>query len=197
MKINEIRLTESAYPWLTAAQQAFAAVGVPYVAPYQTNAKELHTGKSGKHRGIYLLFQTVDNAPVFYYIGLAKSPTATIYNRFQTHYAKLTVNLVKLYGTLVQKKETRWQFPKGWREGIKAHFLSNVDDIPDYWSGRQKHDFIQPINHEWIPIFKVEIDHLPLLLWNLNHLTPEQIDSLETSMIRAFNNPLFNGAKTH
>ena len=194
MRIDEI--TQNSYLWLNIAEQAFASLNIPYVAPYKATVKQLHEGTVGRHRGLYLIHSAA-TPPVFYYLWLAKSPTATISGRFQPHYAKLTVNLPKLYGGLVPKKETQWQFPRNWRKGVRQHFLDNPEDIPDYWKGRQKHDVIEPINHDWKPQWKagVAVDSLPVLAWDLSALEPKQIDDLETAMIRGFK-PVFNGSKT-
>ena len=101
-----------------------------------------------------------------------------------------------MYGKLDRiSKETQWQFPKNWRAGVKQHFLNNKDDIPDYWIGRQKHDILKPSNLDWKPEFKVDVDSLHVMIFDLPQFTPEQIDDLETAFIRVFH-PVFNGAKT-
>jgi len=181
---------------LTNAKQAFKLLGIPYVEPKLTTVKNLHSGAVGKHTGLYLIFNNYAEGSIFYYLGLATKGN-TIHGRFQPHYAKLTVNLGAMYGGVEkERKEPRWQFPKNWRKGMKQHFLDNPDDIPDYWTGRQKHDIIKPANLDWKPIFKpnVDIDNLPVYTWNLNHLTAQQIDSLETALIHTFS-PIFNGSK--
>jgi hypothetical protein len=101
-----------------------------------------------------------------------------------------------MYGKLDRiSKETQWQYPKNWRKGVKQHFLNNPDDIPDYWVGKQKHDVLQPANLDWKPEFKVSVDALPVMVFDLKHGTPQQIDALETAFIKVFM-PVFNGSKT-
>ena len=191
MRIDEI----ITYKLLDGAKQAFADLGIPYIEPYQATVKDLHEGTVGKHRGLYFIFDYEPSNSTPYYIGIATAGN-TIHNRFQPHYAKLTVNLAAMFGDVNRpRKETRWQFPKNWRKGMKQHFLDNPDDIPDYWVGRQKHDILQPANLDWKPIFKKEVDRLPVLAWNLHDLDSKQIDLLETAFIRAYR-PIFNGSKT-
>jgi hypothetical protein len=195
MKIKEL-MESISYSWLTTVQQAFINQGVNYIDPVITTVKNLHTGVVGRHTGIYIIFKEAPDGTVFYYLGIATKGN-TIHARFQPHYAKLTVNLSAMYGpNLEPRPETRWMFPKNWRKGVKQHFLDNPDDIPDYWTGKQKRG-VQPINHEWKPIWKqgVDIDNLSVAIWNLSSADAVQIDKIETSLIQTLK-PIFNGAKT-
>ena len=192
MRITEItNLT-----WLTRVRQTFASLHLEYSSPVLTTVKNLHSGAVGRHTGIYIIFKEASEGTVFYYLGIATKGN-TIHARFQPHYAKLTVNLSAMYGPgLDPRPETRWMFPKNWRKGVKQHFLDNPDDIPDYWTGKQKQG-VQPSNHDWKPIWKkdVDIDNLSVAIWNLNYLDNKQIDAIETSLIRELI-PVFNGSKT-
>lgn len=187
---------DSSSELLAKTRTAFANVGVDYVKPNISSVKQIHAGISGRHTGIYFIFERVQDPAgfIYYYVGIATKGN-TIHNRFQPHYAKLTVNLRAMYGNVdSERKETRWQFPKNWRKGIKQHFLNNPDDIPDYWTGRQRKELIQPANLDYAPQFKKNVDTLPVLVWDLNHLDARTIDSLETALVREFR-PVFNGSK--
>jgi hypothetical protein len=75
-----------------------------------------------------------------------------------------------------------WIYPKGWKEGVRKYIIEDSGDIPDHavkvgpkQYGPGVLDF--PVTH------KVDIDTLPVLLWNLDHLTYEQISSIEELVI--------------
>ena len=55
-------------------------------------------------------------------------------------------------------------------------------------------DILQPANLDWKPEFKLDIDSLPVMIFNLNGIDAKIIDQLETSFISIFH-PVFNGSK--
>jgi hypothetical protein len=177
----------------SAMKAAMTSLDIAYTKHQDATVHRLYLGHAGRHTGIYIVYGPNKT----YYIGIA-TESNTIYGRFQPHYAKFTVNLSAMYGgTDKDKKETRWQFPKNWRKGIKQEFLLNEDNIPNYWIGKQKKEVIKPSNLDWKPVFKegVDIDNISVAVWDLGHLTPKQIDILETALVQDLK-PLFNGAKT-
>ena len=190
--VDAVITHDSAPDFVEKTKECF---NLPFTRPYFTKVKHLHSGTAGKHTGLYFIFQKLPDSYIYYYTGIATKGN-TVNNRFQPHYAKLTVNLPAMYGALDRaRRETRWQFPKNWRKGVKQHFLNNQDDIPDYWKGRQKHDIIEPANLDWKPDFKVDVNNLDCMVFELGTLTAKQIDDLETEFIRVFK-PVFNGSKT-
>jgi hypothetical protein len=198
MKVEDIVIDDSHSDFVEKTKECFLAAGIDFAKPYFTKVKDLHTGAAGKHTGLYFIFQKTPDSPegyIYYYTGIATKGNS-VHKRFQPHYAKLTVNLPAMYGKLDRiSKETQWQFPKNWRAGVKQHFLNNTDDIPDYWEGKQRRDILKPANHDWKPEFKVNVDALDVMVFNLATATPKQIDDLETAFIGVFR-PVFNGAKT-
>ena len=194
MNISDIISDDSHSEFVQKTHQSFITTGLKFVNPYFANVKQLHTGEVGRHTGLYFIFQKTPEGYIYYYTGIATKGN-TVHKRFQPHYAKLTVNLPAMYGKLDRSsRETQWQFPKNWRKGVKQHFLNNPDDIPDYWVGKQKRDILQPANLDWKPEFKISVDALPVMVFDLPHGTPQQIDTLETEFIKVFK-PVFNGAK--
>ena len=180
---------------ITAAMsQALQTMGLDAAAKEQvSNVRALWEGHVGRHTGIYVPY----SAAKVYYVGIATEGN-TIHNRFQSHYAKFTVDLPALYGNTERaRKETRWQFPMNWRKGIREEFLLNEGEIPNYWIGQQKKEIIAPANLNWRPRFKegVDVDSIPVAIWNLDHLDPATIDSVETLLVQILH-PMFNGAKT-
>lgn len=195
MKIEDIITHDDHAEFVEKTVECFTATGMPVAKPYFTRVSHLHSGAAGKHTGLYFIFQKTDSGYIYYYTGIATKGN-TIHKRFQPHHAKLTVNLPAMYGKLDRiSKETQWQFPKNWRKGVKQHFLNNIDDIPDYWIGKQRRDVLQPANLDWKPEFKLDVNSLPVMIFDLASFTPQQIDALETAFIKVFK-PIFNGAKT-
>lgn len=194
--LSAIITDDQVVDFVEKTKTCFENIQLPFVKPLLTRVKILHSGAAGKHTGLYFIFNKLpeNEGYIYYYVGIATKGN-TIHKRFQPHYAKLTVNLPAMYGKLDRlSKETQWQFPKNWRKGVKQHFLKNTDDIPDYWIGKQKRDILQPANLDWKPEFKVDIDSLPVMIFNLNGVDAKTIDLLETSFINVFH-PLFNGSK--
>ena len=92
--------------------------------------------------------------------------------------------MATLYGPAVEKVEPRWQFPEGFKEGVCKYLLEGVDTIPSHYVKIGKKqvapgvlDF--PVKH------KVDVDTLEVLVWNLEHLTAEQISEIEEAVIPA------------
>ena len=193
--IDRIITHDDSPDFVDKTKECFQIEGLEFSSPYFTKVKHLYSGAAGKHTGLYFIFQKLPEGYIYYYTGIATKGN-TVNKRFQPHYAKLTVNLPAMYGKLDRlSRETQWQFPKNWRKGVKQHFLNNTDDIPDYWTGRQKHDILQPANLDWKPDFKVNVNDLPVMVFDLKEFNAQQIDDLETGFIRVFK-PVFNGAKT-
>jgi hypothetical protein len=195
MKIEDIITDDDHSEFVEKTKECFTNSGIEFKQPYFTRVKQLHTGEIGKHNGLYFIFQKTPDGYIYYYTGIA-TKNNSVHKRFQPHYAKLTVNLPAMYGKLDRiSKETQWQFPKNWRTGVKQHFLNNKDDIPDYWQGKQRHDVLKPANLDWKPEFKLDVNVLPVMVFDLSGYSAAQIDALETAFIKVFK-PVFNGAKT-
>jgi len=156
-------------------RQVFEQLGFDWVEPYQTTEGAINRQEVGNHRGLYYIYPEVN-----FYFG--KAATNTVINRHQTHRPKLDVDLAKLYGPVKEKAEPRWQFPEGFKEGVCKYLLEGVDSIPSHWIkvGKKRVapgvlDF--PVTHQ------VDVDTLPVLVWNLEHLTAQQISHIEEVVI--------------
>lgn len=156
-------------------QKVFEQLGHKYVAPYTTTEGAINRGEVGNHRGLYYIYPEVN-----FYFG--KAATNTVINRHHTHRPKLDVDLATLYSTPVEKAEPKWQFPEGWKEGVCKYIIEGVDTIPNHYVKIGKKRVAPgvlnfPVKH------KVDIDTLTVLVWNLDHLTPEQISKIEKAVI--------------
>jgi hypothetical protein len=162
---------------LNKIKLVFEQLGHTWVEPYQTTEGAINRQEVGNHRGLYYIYPEVN-----FYFG--KAATNTVINRHQTHRPKLDVDLACLYSTPVEKAEAKWQFPEGWKEGVCKYLIEGVDTIPPHFVkiGKKRVapgvlDF--PVKHI------VDIDTLPVVVWNLDHLTHEQISSIEEAVIPA------------
>ena len=156
-------------------RQVFEQLGYAWVEPYNTTEGAINRQQVGNHRGLYYIYPEKN-----FYFG--KAATNTVINRHMTHRPKLDVDLGKLYGPAQEKAEPRWQFPEGFKEGVCKYLLEGVDSIPSHWIkvGKKRVapgvlDF--PVTHQ------VDVDTLPVLVWNLEHLTAEQISHIEEAVI--------------
>ena len=158
-------------------KKVFESHDIAWVEPYATTEGAINRKEVGNHRGLYFIYPEVN-----FYFG--KAATNTVINRHQTHRPKLDVNLSELYSTPVEKAEPKWQFPEGWKEGVCKYIIEGVDTIPSHYVkvGKKRVapgvlDF--PVKH------KVDVDNLTVLVWNLDHLTAEQISEIEHDIIPA------------
>lgn len=160
---------------LDKIKQVFEQLGHEWVEPYETTEGAINRQEVGNHRGLYYIYPEVN-----FYFG--KAATNTVINRHQTHRPKLDVNLGELYSTPIEKVEPKWMFPEGWKEGVCKYIIEGVDSIPSHYVkiGKKRVapgvlDF--PVQH------KVDVDTLPVLVWNLDHLSAEQISHIEEAII--------------
>ncbi len=156
-------------------KEVFTNLQLEWVEPYLTTEGAINRGEAGNHRGLYYIYPEVN-----FYFG--KAATNTVINRHQTHRPKLDVDLATLYSTPVEKAEPKWQFPEGWKEGVCKFIIEDVDTIPSHWVKVGKKRVAPgvlnfPVKH------KVDVDNLTVLVWNLDHLTPEQISNIEKAVI--------------
>jgi hypothetical protein len=160
---------------IEAIKQVFANVGIDWVEPYQTTEGAINRQEVGNHRGLYYIYPEEN-----FYFG--KAATNTVINRHHTHRPKLDVNLSELYSTPVEKVEPKWMFPEGWKEGVCKYIIEGADSIPSHWIkiGKKR---VAPGVLDFPVTHKVDVDTLTVLVWNLDHLTAEQIGCIEKSVI--------------
>jgi hypothetical protein len=168
---------------LSQIKKIFIEEGHDYLVPKTSTVKEVAEGLEGTHRGLYYIWPEKN-----FYLGLAKSPDAQIsFKRMDTHVLKLNVDLRGLYcgkGDNRQiKKEPYKQFPEGWREGVSKYLLEGSPIIPIHFK-KTPSGKVKPINLDFKCRLKFDPMNLPVLLWNLNHLEPHQIKTLETKIIK-------------
>lgn len=158
-----------------AIKQVFEQLDFDWVEPYQTTEGAINRQEVGNHRGLYYIYPEVN-----FYFG--KAATNTVINRHQTHRPKLDVDLACLYSTPVEKVEPKWQFPEGWKEGVCKYIIEGVDSIPSHYVkiGKKR---VAPGVLDFPVIHKVDVDTLTVLVWNLDHLSAEQISHIEEAVI--------------
>jgi hypothetical protein len=162
---------------LEQIQAIFHSQGIPWVEPYQTTEGAINRKESGMHRGLYYIYPEEN-----FYFG--KAATNTVHNRHKTHRPKLDVDLRTLYSTPKEKKEPKWIFPEGWKEAVRRYIIEDQGPIPDHYVKTDRGTVVPgvldyPVTH------KVDIDTLPVLVWDLDHLTAEQISEIEDCVITA------------
>ncbi len=159
---------------LKIIKSVFEKQGHQYIEPYTTTHGSVFDGKCGKHKGLYYFHENN------FYFGLAK--TGNIIGRHKTHRPKLNVDLRALYGPLKIKKQVKYTFPKGWRDGVRKFIIEDKGIIPDNFIRISK-DKIKPGVMDYPLSHKVNVKDLKLLLWNLDHYTSEEIKNLESEII--------------
>jgi len=162
---------------LDKIRAVFEHQGIDWVEPYATTEGDINRKSTGDHRGLYWIYPEVN-----LYFG--KAATNTVHNRHKTHRAKLDVDLAALYSTPKEKKEPKWVFPQGWKAAVRKFIIEDTGEIPSHWTKTERGTVVPgvlnfPVKH------KVDIDTLPVLVWELEHLTAQQIASLEDAVIPA------------
>ncbi|MCX7594189.1 MAG: hypothetical protein N2235_10575 [Fischerella sp.] len=167
-------------------QQAFAAAGVEYVQPKMTQVVNLYKGTHGRHRGLYYIYPEMNM-----YFGKASGPKASIHARFQPHYFKLKAAINKFFQYI---PKAAWSFPAGWREGVRRFLLDPASILPE----PQRRGTVHPDAAAFQPQFKngINVDAIPVAIWDLSHLTDQQISAIEKNVLRGPLNPFCN-TETH
>ena len=163
---------------ITAIRGVFEQLGYTWVEPYLTTEGAINRKEVGRHRGLYYIYPEVN-----FYFG--KAATNTVINRHKTHRPKLDVDLAALYSTPVEKKEPKWSFPEGWKEAVRKYIIEdNAGPIPSHFIKTDNNTVVPGILHHPVQ-HRVDIDTLPVLVWDLDHLTAEQIGQIEKCVIPA------------
>jgi hypothetical protein len=159
----------------TAIEQVFQNLRIDWVEPYTTTEGAINRKEVGVHRGLYFIYPQEN-----FYFG--KAETNTVVNRHQTHRPKLDVNLAELYSTPVEKVEPKWQFPEGWKAGVCKYIIEGVDNIPSHYTkvGQRR---VRPGVLDFPVKHRVDVDTLPVVVWNLNHLSSKDIGRIEKLVI--------------
>jgi len=151
-----------------------------WVQPYWTTEFDIVSKKAGMHRGLYWILPQEN-----FYFG--KAATSYVTARNKTHWMKLNVDLRTLYGGdgVSSKKEAGDKFPEGWKEGVCKYIIEGVESIPNHYiqHGTGKSKYVTPGVLDFPIKHKVDVAKLPVLVWDLEHLTPEQISSIEKEVI--------------
>lgn len=160
---------------ISKIQAVFAQHGIGWVEPYLTTEGAINRKEAGLHRGLYYIYPEKN-----FYFG--KAATNTVHNRHKTHRPKLDVDLAALYSTPKEKKEPKWIFPEGWKEAVRKYIIEDTGPIPDHYVKTDRKTVVPGVLH--FPVrHLVDIDTLPVLVWDLEHLTAEQISAIEDDII--------------
>lgn len=160
---------------LEKIKQVFFSHGVAWVEPYLTTEGAINRKETGMHRGLYYIYPEVN-----FYFG--KAATNTVHNRHKTHRPKLDVDLATLYSTPKEKKEPKWIFPEGWKEAVRKFIIEDTGPIPDHYSKTDRGTVVPNVLNFKVQ-HKVDVDSLPVLVWNLEHLDSKTISKIEDDII--------------
>jgi len=176
---------------LQRIKQIFKDLGYSWVEPQQTTEGAIVRKEAGMHRGVYYIYPEKN-----FYFGKAQSKkkNGRIYDRHLTHWAKLQVDLSALYGPKKIKRQPKWTFPMGFREGVATFLLDGCESIPSHWTLAKDQSgnlirndngksMVMPGVIEFPVTHKVDVDSLPVLIWNLDHLDEEDIKRIEHRVI--------------
>lgn len=160
---------------LAKISAVFSLHNIPWVEPYATTEGAINRKQAGMHRGLYYIYPNVN-----FYFG--KAATNTVHNRHKTHRPKLDVDLAALYSTPKEKKEPKWIFPEGWKEAVRKYIIEDTGPIPNHYEKTTKGTVVPGVLNYKV-VHKVDVDTLPVLVWDLEHLTADAISGLEDQII--------------
>lgn len=160
---------------LQLIRSVFIQQSVEWVEPYLTTEGAINRKEVGDHRGLYYIYPEVN-----FYFG--KAATNTVHNRHKTHRPKLDVDLATLYSTPVEKREPKWIFPEGWKEAVRRFLIEDPGEIPSHYVKTGRGTVVPgvlnfPVRH------LVDVDTLPVMVWDLDHLSSSQISQIEDKVI--------------
>jgi hypothetical protein len=161
---------------LDKIELVFQQLGHTWVEPYATTEGAINRREVGNHRGLYYIYPEKN-----FYFGMAA--TNTVIKRHETHRLKLDVNLAALYSTPVEKVEPARTFPEGWKEGVRKFIIEDTGPIPSHFI-QVRTKWVRPGVLNFPVTHQVNVDTLPVLVWNLDHLTTNQIKSIEKIIIK-------------
>jgi len=156
-------------------QQVFLELGFEWVEPYPTTEGAINRRQAGLHRGLYYIYPEKN-----FYFG--KAATNTVHNRHKTHRPKLDVDLAALYSTPKEKKEPKWIFPEGWKEAVRQYIIEDRGPIPNHYVKTDRGTVVPGVL-DYAVKHLVDVDTLPVLVWNLDHLSAEDIGRIEDTII--------------
>jgi hypothetical protein len=165
---------------LSKIKTIFSELDIDWVEPHWTTEGAIRRKETGNHAGLYWIMPENN-----FYFGKA-TKNNTIIERHKTHWAKLTVDLASLYSTPVEKAQPKWIFPAGWKEGVRKFLIEDPGHIPDHAvkiKKEGKREWHKPGVLHFPVTHTVDIETLPVLLWNLSHLSAEEIGLIEDRVI--------------
>ena len=173
---------------LRKIKECFYSLDIDYIEPYESTVGKIASKENGNHRGLYYIYPEKN-----FYFGLSgKSKTATISSgRMNTHILKLRVDLSSLYGPENEKCQPSKTFPQGWKYAVRKHIINEKTKIPSHWiamippEGKKK--WVKPgcLNYPVTYQKTISPEGLKVLVWDLNHLSPKAIKSIEKRVIKS------------
>lgn len=160
---------------LALIKAVFARLGHQWVEPYLTTEGAINRKEVGLHRGLYYIYPEKN-----FYFG--KAATNTVHNRHKTHRPKLDVDLRTLYSTPKEKKEPKWIFPEGWKEAVRRYIIEDQGPIPSHYTKTDRGTVVPGVL-DYPVRYLVDVDTLPVLVWDLEHLSADEIGRIEEAII--------------
>jgi hypothetical protein len=181
---------------LDIVKATYDRLGLEYLGFYMTTVIELASGKAGLHVGHYLIGAN-------FYLGIARGNNS-VRARFKPHYAKLMARFDWLFHAKnnvtaeqarakVHKSSAHWKIGEGWKALLRDVLLEECSEFPEYF--RKTERGYEAGDLEFNCKHKIDVDSIPVMVWNLEHLTYTQIKDLETALIEVLE-PYAN-AETH
>ena len=146
-------------------KSAFEFSEAKWIEPFETTEGNIVNQKiDTKIKGMYYFYENN------FYLGI--SSKGTIYERHKTHKPKFDVNLHLLW-------KNHWDFSKVWQEGVKKFYLEKDPGPIPFIKRKNKNHRPYPEGFEFHVIHKINTDNIKVLIWNMDHLPPWQIEMIE------------------
>ena len=154
---------------IDAIKGIFEFLDIEWVEPFETTQGAIKRQEvDTKIQGMYYFYENN------FYVGIAS--TGTIWDRHKTHRPKFDVDLNGLW-------KGHWAFSDAWQEGVRKYYLSeDCGPIPFVMRKNKDHKpypegFTFPVKHN------VDTDDIKVLIWDLSHLRPWEIEMIEDIVI--------------
>lgn len=146
-------------------QEAFEFCNIKWIKPIKTTEGDIIKEKiNTKFRGMYYFYEKN------FYLGI--SSKGNILERHKTHKPKFDIDLFSLW-------KNHWDFSKAWQEGVKKFYLKKDPGPIPFFKRKNKNHNPYPKGFDFQVTHKISTENIKVLIWNMEHLAPWQIEMIE------------------
>ena len=154
---------------IDAIKGIFEFLDIEWVEPYETTQGAIKRQEvDTKIQGMYYFYENN------FYVGIAS--TGNIWDRHKTHRPKFDVDLNALW-------KGHWAFSDAWQDGVRKYYLAEDPGPIPFKMRKNKDHYPYPEGFNFPVKHNVNTDDIKVLIWDLSHLRPWEIEMIEKIVI--------------